>query len=341
MLAIGVAQSGLILTSNRVQLGKGKAMQRKNKTGWFLTIVGILITAVALLTSCSENQLSDQTVGEGVGDDAMVADEVVELVDSGRAANTQFTSVNTLTTTVNIEDQITTLTIHSEVAASSGSDGSFKVDLNTIVDASDLKSDLTPLLNKRWEYDECGQRFSTRGATVRPAGNGQLHIGVTARGELWECIKTKVPVTHREMKKIGFIKTKVPVIRWEMKTLKTRLLSQSAHIEALVRPEIDGDAVTAEVKVTKAMPSGLLGRLVKAVGLHDEIKDLIQSKIDEKLRGQKILLPKEVRAYKVVIHSADFIALDGDGLGLKISASGSITQAQLSTLLNKRVGEAK
>ena len=114
-------------------------------------------------------------------------------------------------------------------------------------------------------------------------------------------------VTHREMKKIGFIKTKVPVIRWEMKTLKTRLLSQSAHIEALVRPEIDGDAVTVEVKGTKAMPSGLLGRLVKAVGLHDEIKDLIQSKIDEKLRGQKILLPnrrKEVRAYKVVIHSA-------------------------------------
>ena len=86
---------------------------------------------------------------------------------------------------------------------------------------------------------------------------------------------------------------------------------------------------------------GLLTGLVKAVGLHDEIKDLIQSKIDEKLRGQKILLPKEVRAYKVVIHSADFIALDGDGLGLKISASGSITQAQLSTLLNKRVGEAK
>ena len=66
------------------------------------------------------------------------------------------------------------------------------------------------------------------------------------------------------------------------------------------------------------MPSGLLGRLVKAVGLHDEIKDLIQSKIDEKLRGQKILLLKEVRA--VVIHSAAFIALDGDGLGLKISA---------------------
>ena len=47
----------------------------------------------------------------------------------------------------------------------------------------------------------------------------------------------------------------------EMKTLKTRLLSQSAHIEALVRPEIDGDAVTVEVKGTKAMPSGLLGRV--------------------------------------------------------------------------------
>ena len=47
-------------------------------------------------------------------------------------------------------------------------------------------------------------------------------------------------------------------------------------------------------------------------------------------------LPKQFRDFKVVINSSKFIDLGGGSLGIKLSASGSITQVQLATLLNEQ-----
>ena len=119
--------------------------------------------------------------------------------------------------------------------------------------------------------------------------------------------------------------------------MKTRLLSQSAQVKALVRPVIDGETVTAKVEVTKAMPTGLLGELVKLLDLHSEIKKLVQREIDKELRDLHIPLPKQVHVYNVLIHGVGFIALDGDGLGLDISASGTITKDHLDSLIEQQI----
>ncbi len=254
------------------------------------------------------------------------------------SASAKFTSVDPIIKTLNIEGQTTTLTFHPEFSVS-GSDGAVKVDLNSVIDATDLQGDLSVLMNKRWKYDECGERFSTHGTTVHPIGDGRLHVGVTAQAQLWKCVKTKIPKIYSKMIRIGPLKTKVPTVHWVMKTMKTKVISQSVRVEAAVRPVVNGDTVTAEVTVTKAMPSGLAKTLVKVFGLHGKVKDLIQRKIDGKLRGQQFRLPEEVRAFNVVINSASFIDLGGGRLGLKLSASGFATQTQLAELINEQIGK--
>lgn len=259
------------------------------------------------------------------------------------AANAEFTSVDPITKTFEIEGQSTTLTIHPEFAVS-GENGSIKVDLSAVIDASNLQGDLTALMNKRWSHEECGERFSTHSASVTPAGNGRLHVGLTAQAQKWECGGTKVPKTYCKDTwiKVFGLKTKgIPkcTVKWEQSRWKTKLISQSIRVEALAYPVIKGDTITAEVNVTKAMPSGLAKHLVNAFGLHGKVKDLVQRKIDEKVRGQQFRLPKELQAYNVVIDGADFMDLGGGRLGLKLLASGLITQAQLAELINEQISK--
>ena len=256
------------------------------------------------------------------------------------AAESQFTPLNPITKKLKVDGRPVELTIYPEIAVS-GSDDSVKVDLNVLVDASDLQSQLPRLMNKSWKYDECGVRTSTSGATVRPTGNDQLHVGVTARGQLWECVKTKIPETYWKVRDLGFLKTKLPAIRWKMKTGKTRLVSQSIRIEALARPVFKGDSVTANIRVTRAVPSGLLGKAVEMLDdlleLQDKITKLVQREINKMLLGEQLRLPKQFLDYNAVINSSKFIDLGGGSLGIELSASGSITQVQLAKLLNEQI----
>ena len=103
----------------------------------------MLITTVALLAGCSTNQPPsaqegcDQTVVEN---DVTVPDEAaVTAVDEGRAAEPQFTPLNPITKNLKVEGRSIKLTIQPEINVS-GSDGSVKVDLNALVDASDFQS---------------------------------------------------------------------------------------------------------------------------------------------------------------------------------------------------------
>ena len=196
-------------------------------------------------------------------------------------AESKRTSTSPIIKTFQVEDQTITLMIPE--FAVSGNDSAIGITLKVIVDVTDLKGTLVAQMNKRWKYDECGERFETRGATVRPGENGQLHVSVTAQAQRWKCVKTKIPKVRWEVKRVGPIKTKVPQFYSEMKTAKTRLVSQSIHLEALIRAVLNGDTVTADVNVTKAMPSGLAKHFVKAFGLHDKIKNGVQSKIEERL----------------------------------------------------------
>ena len=70
--------------------------------------------------------------------------------------------------------------------------------------------------------------------------------------------------------------------------------------------------------------------------LRDKVTDLAQEKIEEKLLDKRFRLPEEFRDFNVTINSSKFIGMDG-GLGVEVSASGSITQDQLATLINESV----
>lgn len=263
-------------------------------------------------------------------------------------ASAEFTPVMPITKAFDIEGQQTTITIHPEFAVS-GQNGVVKVDLSAVIDATDLQRNLINMLNKRWKFEDCGERFTTSNPTIRPADDGQLHIGITAQAQKWACGGTKIPKIYCKdtwiITKLPFgakLKTKgIPkcTTKMEYEGWKTKLISQSVRAEALVRAVVNGDTIAVDARVTKAMPSGLAKHLVNAFGLHNKIKDLVQQEVNDKLHAKQYRLPEEVRAYDVVIREASFIDLGDGRLGLKVSASGTITQKQLAILLNGKINE--
>ncbi|WP_372922020.1 hypothetical protein [Roseovarius sp.] len=253
----------------------------------------------------------------------------------------EFTPVKPITETFDVEGQTTTITVDPQIRLS-GQDGLVEVGIKAIIDAGDLQGDLVNLMNRNWKKDECGERFRTHSATIRPAGD-KLSVGVTAQAQLWECVKTKVPKTYFENKCVlhAFgkcqVKTKVPVIRWEMETAKTKLISQSARLEALVTPVFDDGQITAQVQVTNAMPSGLAGDLVRLFGLQGKVRDLVQKEVSAKVAGQGFAFPPEVMAYDPQVEEVDFVDLGGGKLGIALEATGRITQAQVAALLAEQM----
>ena len=261
--------------------------------------------------------------------------------ETSRAAGAQFTPLDPITKNIDIEGHPIEWTIDPKVKLDGGP-GLIKVDLKALIDASDFQNQFPTMMNKSWDYDECGVRTSTRSATIRPAADGQLFVGVTGRGEIWECVKTKIPETYWEVRDLGwFGKHKLPAVRWEMKTAKTRLVSQSISIEALARPVFRDNTVAAEIQVTSARPSGLLGKAVALLDplldLRNEVADFAQERIEEKLRDKRFRLPEEFRDFNVVTDGSKFIDLGDGRLGIELLASGSITQDQLATLLNELI----
>jgi len=133
-------------------------------------------------------------------------------------ANASFSPIEPITKTFNLRGEQTTITINPEIALS-GSPGQVNIGLKANIEADDLQRDLQQLLNKRWINDECGKRFSTSNATVRPNGDGRLLISLTARAQLWSCFRTKVP-EFRGLKLYMKMRTESPRLSRRLQTLR-------------------------------------------------------------------------------------------------------------------------
>ena len=251
-------------------------------------------------------------------------------------AYAKYTEIDPVTQTFKVAGKTTSVHIKPNFALTSV-DGAVQVDVNADIDASDLRNNLISMMNKQWKYEECGQRLTTNNASIRPASDGRLIVSITGQAQQWKCAKFDVPRIRMVMKKIGFIKTKVPQTYMHRETAKTKLISQSLHIEAYVRPVIRGNTIYAEVDVTNAMPGGLAKSLVNGLGLHGFIKKMIESEINAQLRDKKYDLPKEANLYNVVIKGARFTDLGQGRLGLKASAKAEITQEQVAILINQQL----
>ena len=251
-------------------------------------------------------------------------------------ASATYTPLKSIVKSFDINGTTTTVIIDPAFALSTTNNG-VKVDLKSRINAADLQSTIHREFNKRWKYDECGERLETSNVSVVPMVDGRLKVGITGRAQLWECVKTKLPKVTWEIKKIGFIKTKVPVTRWEMKTMKTKLVSQSFRLEAYIKPEIRGNHVTASVDVSRAMPGGLLGKLVNVFGLHGKLKNIARGELQRQLRKNAFKLPAELKAYNVNIKDAHFVNLGGGQLGLDIKANASVSQLQIAKLINEQL----
>lgn len=261
------------------------------------------------------------------------------LVSAG--AQAQHTPLGTITKSFAIEGQTTTVSIDPAIAIS-GEPGQMNVAITARIHASDLQATLSDAINKWWKNEECGQRLRTHSATILPSGD-QLFVGVTAQAQQWECIKTKVPKTYFENKCVARafgkcrIKTKVPVIRWKMETAKTRLISQSVRLEAMVTPVFSDGQFRAHVRVTKAAPSGLAGGLVRAIGFEAILRLLVQSEVSNKVAAHKLVFPPEAMAYDPKVNQVKFVDLGGGKLGIDVAATGRITQEQIAELLSERL----
>lgn len=193
-------------------------------------------------------------------------------------------------------------------------------------------------MNQRWKHDECGQRLNTNNATIRPDGDA-LFVGLTAQAQLWECVKTKLPkirMVHKcLLKAFGKCRasTHVPETYWEIEEIKTKLISQSVRLEARITPLYKDGSLTAEVQVTKAMPSGLAGDLVGIFGVQGKIRDLVQKQVAAKVADYGVSLPPQVMDYHPEVKDIDFVDLGGGRLGLDVEASGAITQEQVVGML--------
>lgn len=261
------------------------------------------------------------------------------------ATNNQYSSLPAITKEVSVADRKMTIRIDPSFRVSGG-DGYVRLGIQADIDASDLQAKMPGAVNGHKKYDECGTRFSLSGASLSPAGNGKALFGVTAQAQQWECIKTKVPKTYCKRTKI-----KLPFggwtwgppkcsIKWEMKTMKTKLISQSARIEGLVWPTIANGEARANVHITKAAPSGLLGKLVSAFGLKGTITSLARTGVNMALRDKgRVALPKEFDEYEVQVQQIEFVDLGGGRLGLRVQAEGTATQAQLAELIANQMSK--
>lgn len=254
-------------------------------------------------------------------------------------ASDTYSELPTITKTLKVGDHSTVLSINPEFQITGG-EGYLQLGLKTVIDASDLQNELPKKLNGHKKYDECGTRFSLSGASITPTTDGKALIGISAQAQQWECVKTKVPEVYMKRVKVAGVKFDVPAVRMVMKTLKTKLISQSARVEAVVWPTITGDAVTANVKVTKAAPSGLLGKLVSGLGLKSEIKKLAQKQVNKALKEKgHVGLPDEFKQYNVKIHQVGFVDLGGKRLGINFHAEGKASQTQIAQLIADNISK--
>ncbi|MGH1462895.1 MAG: hypothetical protein ACRBB6_12750 [Neptuniibacter sp.] len=187
------------------------------------------------------------------------------------------------------------------------------IDLALNIDLSGLAGELITQMNRRFEWQECGKRIYTRNSSVQADGRGNLLVATTGTFQQWTCIKP-----------IGF---------------KTKLLSQSARMNAVATPVLgaDGKTVSVHVKATKVKPDGLLGVFTNLFGLNGTLKAKLQEIISRKLNGKTIKMPAELAAYDVTIKKLAFIVVpETGGLGLQVHATAAVTQAQLDDLMKKQ-----
>ena len=248
-------------------------------------------------------------------------------------ANINPTPLEPITKTLKLGEDTIQLIINPAVALT-GTDGSTQVDLNAIVDASELQKSLQNKLNKTHKNDECGTRLSTKHAVLRPASDGSLVVSLKATVEQWKCVSAHVPKTYSRTHKVLGAKIKLPYLKWVHERAKTKLVSQSAQFVLVVRPVADKDKVTVNVSVTKATLSGLLGSVVKALNLESMIKRQIEAELRKELKDKAISFPKSLKLFNVKISQLQFKDIGNGRLGLALTASASLTQQQLVAILN-------
>ena len=273
----------------------------------------------------------------------VVAVTFATLLSSG-SMNTTFASVDdsltkldTITHTFNVKGHEITVSADPSIGIN-GNKGKYNVDLDTVIDIEGLHKIIKSNLNKTWKYSECGRQLYTKNTSLTATSNGDLKVSLDGQGKIITCIKG--PVTHTEVKDWGLLgKHRVPVVR---KGIIARVpVSQSINIQGVIRPIIKGDLVTASVSISRAMPSGVIKQFVKVFGLHGKVKKLIQKEIDKELSktNAKFKLPPEFKQYNVNIKEAKFVQMQNGHLGIKLAASGSITQQQLADLINKEISK--
>ena len=142
--------------------------------------------------------------------------------------------------------------------------------------------------------------------------------------ERWRCLKAAMPSLSGM--KLSFK---------EKPILKTRLVSQNAHVCAQMWPVIakGGHQVRLEGKVTRnaiSSKSGLLGNLFNAKG---EFRSKLRRDVNRAVARFKLPVPDALQSFNPVVDGAKFRTRENGSLGLVLTMQVKVTSSELPQVL--------
>ena len=227
--------------------------------------------------------------------------------------------------TVVIGGQTITLGIDPSLRVSE-KDGRVQVDLSARIDLQALQSVLPQQLAGYRKNDDCGQVLKVSDVHVHPGTDGRIVVSAAIYAAQWTCLRASYPeIRGWEVKMVDHI------------VVKTIVVEQGGKITVSALPVVSGQTIGLDVRTDHVEADGLLGDLVRGLGLEGFVRDQVTDALRTSLWKDDMLLklPPELPAYKTVISSLAFVDLGNGGLGLDIHATAELTQDQLNELLKQ------
>jgi hypothetical protein len=210
------------------------------------------------------------------------------------------------------------------------------VDPSIRVDAKDLDlHQLQPLLAEKLsgyrKNEDCGQVLKVSDVQVRPGADGRLVVGAALYAAQWACVHVGYPEWHGLWH-----------VEWKDHIAKTIVMEQGGKIEISAAPVVAGRAIGLDARTDHVEADGLLGALIRALGLEGFIRDQVTDALRNELGKDdlRLKLPQELQAYNTVITSLAFVDLGGGQLGLDLHATAQVTQDQLNDLLKLAISKS-
>lgn len=185
-------------------------------------------------------------------------------------------------------------------------------------DLSDFQAGIPDIIRSQLNHnDDCNYILNLHTISLTPYGTS-LRIYTAGHYEDWECPWMDTPFGRLDLG-------------------KHRLFEQNGDITAFVTPHTDGTSVWLNVNVGAINADGLLGNVLDTDWFGPWIRDMIVQSLPQVVQIGRIVdvLPPALRDATIRILDISFYDRGGGRLGLRTSASATVSQEYAASVWNQ------